>query len=367
LGVFVIGMHRSGTSAVADALGALGLTLGEPGEHMRADPANPGGFFELRRIGELNDEILAELGGRWDCPPALAEGWENRPAMTPLVRKAMTTKAALLPRERWVLKDPRITLLLPLWRRAVLDRCAAVLVVRHPMEVAWSVTLRNGIPTMTGLALWSAYNRAALYGLGGLPVYVCDYRTLLDAPLDTVADIARALADWGELDRDADLDLDAAAARIRPELRRNTWRRDSPDALDPPGEIDRLEKLLTEVAGRHDVFEPPAPPAAPWELALVSERRSNAEQLHMLTAQRSRLEAERAELTQRVSDAEAQVAELAQHVARSDASVRDIEARLQREERRAAQLAARWDRLERRFPVRVFRAVQRAGRRLRPR
>src|SRR5262249_7371679 len=263
---------------------------GAPGDLMSADPGNPGGYFELRAISDLNDELLAGLGGRWDSPPELVDGWENDPEMTPLVRRAMTTRAAHLPQDRWLVKDPRLTLLLPLWRRAVLDRCAAVLVVRNPMEVAWSVTLRNGIPTMTALALWSAYNRAALSGLGGLPVFVCTYDDLIASPLETTTAIADALVSWGELDRVPD--VEAAAALVRPDLRRDTWRRDSSAALDRPGEIDRLDKLLGELTGPHEVFEPVPPPSAPWEEALLSERRAGVENLRATAAEAVRLQSE---------------------------------------------------------------------------
>ena len=277
MGVFVIGMHRSGTSAVAASLQALGLDVGAPERLLAADAGNPAGYFELQDIGKLNDEILEWRGGRWDCPPQPVEGWELDPDVHQYYRRAAGIVSARLTRNRWVIKDPRITLLLPLWRRAVLDRCAAVVIVRSPMEVAWSLALRNGLPILTGLSLWSEYNRAALAGLGGLPVHVCTYDDLVTDPGTTLAAIASSLETWNELPAGAD--VDAAAARVRPELRRNTWPRDTPDALEIPSEIERLAKFLTDQVGAHDLFEPGHPPAAPWERALLDERRLGVSRL----------------------------------------------------------------------------------------
>ncbi|MFM8971714.1 MAG: hypothetical protein ACKOOG_03550 [Actinomycetota bacterium] len=395
MGVFVVGMHRSGTSAVAAALRDLGLDAGAETALMAADAANPAGYYEVRDIADLDDEILGLLGGRWDAPPILPDGWENDPALTPWVRKAMTTRASRLPGDRWLLKDPRVSLLLPLWRRALLDRCAAVLVVRNPMEVAWSVALRNGIPTMTGLALWAAYNRAAIRGLGGLPVYVCDYDRLVADPVAVLGDLAATLADWGEIEADPEAQ-ERAVAGIRPELRRSTWRRDTAEALERPPEIDRLAGLLAGLVGRHDVFAAPPPPEAPWEQALLAERRFGIEETRRaaaardalaverdaLTTDRDALAAERNELaaerdrlvaardalaTEQQAAAAAREDELARQIAARDAAETALAAerehgRLTRAELRRAE--TRWERLLDRRPVRVARFVRRG---LRPR
>src|SRR3954468_15718529 len=122
-------MHRSGTSAVAACLEAFGLDVGDPERLMAADAGNPAGYYEQQEIGDLNDELLAELGGGWDCPPQPSEGWELEPTMAVYHRRAASVVGKRFGSSHWLVKDPRITLLMPLWRRAVLDRCVAVLVV----------------------------------------------------------------------------------------------------------------------------------------------------------------------------------------------------------------------------------------------
>ncbi len=274
-------MHRSGTSAVAAALEALGFDVGAAERRMAADAANPAGYYELQETSDLNDEILALFGGAWDGLPQLAAGWEREPGMTPYYRRAAAIVGKRLTKDRWLIKDPRVGPLLPLWRRAVLDRCAAILIVRDPMEVAWSLALRNGMPILSGLALWSDYNRRALVGLSGLPVHVCSYDELVSSPLATVTSIRASLELWNELSADAQ--VEPAAARIQPELRRNTWPRDNADALEVPGEIERLAKFLADLAGAHSVFEPGHPPPSPWEDALLVERRTGLVRLRTAT------------------------------------------------------------------------------------
>jgi hypothetical protein len=386
VGVFVVGMHRSGTSAIAAALEALGLDVGATEQLMAADAANPAGYYELQEIGDLNDEILTALGGGWDCLPQLVDGWELEPAMTPYFRRAASIVGTRLAKNRWLIKDPRIAPLLPLWRRAVLDRCAAVLIVRDPMEVAWSLALRNGMPILTGLALWSDYNRRTLAGLSGLPVYVCSYDELISAPLATMTSIRATLASWNELSADAPVDV--AAARIQPELRRNTWPRDNVDALEVPVEIERNVKFLVDLAGAHEVFDPGHPPSSPWEQALLVERRTRivglrtaAAEAAVVIQQRDEIarereslghqlharnvefeavcEAARIEHARVVGVTEAVRARLAQ----VEADLREVQTRRRDAEKALRSSTRRLEVLERSYPIRIARAVKRLRRR----
>jgi hypothetical protein len=71
--IFVVGMHRSGTSAIARLLNLLGVDLGD--DLLPSAVDNETGFWESRRVVEANDAILATLSSRWDSPPRLPEGW----------------------------------------------------------------------------------------------------------------------------------------------------------------------------------------------------------------------------------------------------------------------------------------------------
>src|SRR5271163_926199 len=205
MSVLVVGMHRSGTSAVAAALEAAGLYAGPTAELVPASSENPEGFYELRAMADLNDEILAHLGGVLYAPPQRSGNWISDPGLDPFLRRGRELVASSYASRTFFLKDPRIALLLPFWRRVLLDRCCAVLVVRDPAEAAWSLSLRDGIPILTGLALWAEYNRSALEGLAGLPVHICHYADLVTQPKNTVEAITASLAHWAELPADADV------------------------------------------------------------------------------------------------------------------------------------------------------------------
>ena len=260
-------MHRSGTSALAGALVGLGLDPGETGSLMPADDGNPEGYFEQQPIVDLNEEILLHFGGRWDSPPVLPAHWTSEDYLA----RARHLFATLYATPHFVMKDPRVSLLLELWRAAAPSELGAVFIVRDPLQVAWSLAKRDDIPVVTGLALWSAFNRAALAGLSGLRVHVCTYRDLVERPEEVLGDIAESLRAWGELSEGAS--LSAAVARVNPELRRNTAPVSDDRRLSAPGEIDELARYIEGLVGRHDALAAACPTPGWWEAAVIDERR----------------------------------------------------------------------------------------------
>ena len=69
--VLVLGMHRSGTSAVTRVLNLLGAELGD--DLMPAGSDNPGGFWEYRGVVELHERLLANGVLHTPYDPALDE------------------------------------------------------------------------------------------------------------------------------------------------------------------------------------------------------------------------------------------------------------------------------------------------------
>ena len=323
-------MHRSGTSALAGALAGLGLDAGEAASLMAPDEGNPEGYFEQWPIVELDEEILLRFGGRWDSPPVLPANWLSEDDR----RRARDLYASLYASDHFVMKDPRATLLLELWRESAPRTPSAVFIVRDPMQVAWSLAKRDAIPVSTGLALWSAFNRAALVGLAGLRVHVCSYEDLVERPGELLAALAASLQQWGELPEDAD--VAGALTRINPELRRNVAPVSEDRRLEPPAEILALARHLADLSGRHDVFSASAPPAGWWEGALLEERR-------LLVG----------ELTREVNRLDAIVAEL---VAGNEA----LRAQSQELRDELDATSAALERLRNAAPVRAMRALGRA-------
>ena len=74
-GMVVLGMHRSGTSAVTRILNLLGADVG-PEDDLLTEYDNPSGHWESKALVACNDRILAAFGRSWDFPPWLGPDWE---------------------------------------------------------------------------------------------------------------------------------------------------------------------------------------------------------------------------------------------------------------------------------------------------
>ncbi|HJP99138.1 MAG TPA: hypothetical protein VJ862_11295, partial [Rhodanobacteraceae bacterium] len=71
--ILVLGMHRSGTSAVTRCLNLLGAEVGSkllpPAEDNRS------GFWEHAEVVAVHEELLGDLDRVWHDGRALPEGW----------------------------------------------------------------------------------------------------------------------------------------------------------------------------------------------------------------------------------------------------------------------------------------------------
>ncbi len=175
-------MHRSGTSAVAGFLAKAGFFAGEEDDLLPAAEDNPKGFFERADVNALNDALLERLGGNWDRPPGRTVVAERTPAWRPEVDEVLGTLAAEAAGRPLVLKDPRISLLLPAWLPALDDRFEVILVDRNPIDVALSVRKRDRRPLYVALALWQLYCTELLEGLAGKRVLVVRYENFVEGP-----------------------------------------------------------------------------------------------------------------------------------------------------------------------------------------
>ena len=158
--VCIAGAHRSGTSMLTRLLHACGLHLGPDSELMPAQADNPDGFWEHLGFVALNDEVLNELGGAWDLPPKADENFKHS-RLDPLSTKAQLLIEGFDSACVWGWKDPRNSLTLPFWQD-LLPRLKTLIVVRNPLEVAYSMRERNGTSYSFGLRLWEIYNRRAI-------------------------------------------------------------------------------------------------------------------------------------------------------------------------------------------------------------
>jgi hypothetical protein len=180
MAVCITGMHRSGTSMVAQGLEVCGLFLGEESALMRAAPDNPDGFWEHTQIVEINEAILSHFGGGWDWPPRVPEDWSDE-LFSYLTDRARGVLETLSKRRPFGWKDPRTSLALPFWQ-AVCPDLHVVLVVRNPLEVALSLHRRNHSSLALGLALWHEYNSRVVACVPEKALVVAHYSAFFQDP-----------------------------------------------------------------------------------------------------------------------------------------------------------------------------------------
>jgi hypothetical protein len=154
--VAVLGMHRSGTSSVAGALVCLGGAA--PLHLMRPEPDNERGFWESPVIMALNEEVLAAGGSHWLDWRKFDYARINCSVADALRERAKATLAAEFGEAGIpVIKDPRMCRLMRFWAPAFEEMgwsMRAVLPLRSPLEVAWSLKRRNGVSDSLGCLLW---------------------------------------------------------------------------------------------------------------------------------------------------------------------------------------------------------------------
>lgn len=194
--LLVLGMHRSGTSAFAGALNALGVPMGN---HLMAPAVdNPKGFWENEDAVAINDALLDALDRRWDDVRAMPEGWQASAA----AQTARDAIRAWVEREfsgdvLWALKDPRLCRTAPLWRDVLRDmgiEPVFALVVRHPEEVAASLAARSGVAMPeTAHLLWLHHLVDAEVASRGCRRHLLTYAALLADWQGVLRDLAVTL------------------------------------------------------------------------------------------------------------------------------------------------------------------------------
>jgi len=194
--IIVLGMHRSGTSALAGTLDHLGVDFGPTLSAGASD--NELGFWEHAELVQLDEWVLQVLGASWEDACVLpAEWWKSEPVHP--VRQAIADilEHDFSRSELWGLKDPRLCRLLPLWNAVLAEsgcKPLYVIVFRHPRAVAASLMKRDGFPSDKSHLLWLRYNLDAEHWTRGYRRVFMGYDDLLDNWRVAAAQIQGALA-----------------------------------------------------------------------------------------------------------------------------------------------------------------------------
>ncbi len=191
--VVVLGMHRSGTSALTGLLQLMGLWAGGEDDFPLADDHNQAGYWEHRGVWSVDEVILQTLGASWSEVADLDLSRLEEGVRARLRERAREIVRDLDGHGSWVIKDPRLCLLFPFWRE-VLENPFCILIYREPLPVARSLAARDEFPVPYGIALWEKYTLEALTSTRGLPRILISHRELMADPESTLRRLHQHLA-----------------------------------------------------------------------------------------------------------------------------------------------------------------------------
>ncbi|MBV1871980.1 MAG: glycosyltransferase [Gammaproteobacteria bacterium] len=192
----ILGMHRSGTSAISRAMGVFGASHGDN----LLEPVagiNDKGFWEDADIVQLNADLMAEVGLDWHSlkPLVLSD-------LSVLRAKGYFDKAKNLLAEKmdgypiFAFKDPRVSKCLLFWKEVFSEskiNLVYILAVRNPFSVASSLHKRDGFSQSKSFYLWLDHVLSALSGSKGQNSIVVDYDNLVTLTDNELTRLAKKL------------------------------------------------------------------------------------------------------------------------------------------------------------------------------
>lgn len=191
---FVLGLHRSGSSATAGVLHHLGANMGD--DLLPPSLCNIRGFFENVHFVNLNDEILRTAGGSWDSPLNSKCIRDTKDSFDTEIRELISSQLKPV----WGVKDPRFLLTFELWRpyfEAIAD-ITYVFVHRPFASSVVSLANRDGLSVETAAQILGSY----LYRFQTYKktlenekqdIIEVNYENLLDNPEPFVSEINRRM------------------------------------------------------------------------------------------------------------------------------------------------------------------------------
>jgi hypothetical protein len=224
--VLVLGMHRSGTSALTRIINLMGFSA--PKTLMAATEANEAGFWESEVFMDLDERILKACGHKWSSRKRMREdvmAVARRTGLLDEVRRALADEYGDAP--DIVLKDPRISRLMAIYEPVLKEagyRIVPLLALRNPVEVAASLTKRDGFDLGKGLGIWLRYTLDSEIATRGRSRTVISFDGLIADWRGTMDRAGCQLGEqWPELPSESLAEIDGT---LKPNLRHH--------ALPPP-------------------------------------------------------------------------------------------------------------------------------------
>jgi hypothetical protein len=241
--VIIGGMHRSGTSMVANILHLSGVYLGDPDLMLGASKDNQKGHWENIYFLDLNERILAKLGAGWDFICNLTDGWEKSTSLDPLRQQANHLISKFKGYSFWGWKDPRNTVLASFWH-SLLPTAKFIICLRNPAEVAQSLFKRNNFSKAASYHLWKSYYQVFLESTEKKDYIITHYDSWFYNPH---AELSR-LGEFLGLPLSESI-IAESCKEISYSLRHDRVDSERFQELDVPNEVKRLYQELCQEAG----------------------------------------------------------------------------------------------------------------------
>jgi hypothetical protein len=214
--IMVLGMHRSGTSALTRTISLLGAEL--PKKLISKDNNNPTGYWEPAALNALNDRMLAEAGSRWDDWRAfdMADLAKSR-AQFYRAEIASILEEEYGDARLFVLKEPRISRFAPFYAailKSMKINVCYVLTGRNPLSVIASLGRRDGFTSGFGALLWLRHELEAERATRGKPRVFLSYEAIMQNWRSEIEKMTATLAiNWLHTVDDVAVQVDAYLSR----------------------------------------------------------------------------------------------------------------------------------------------------------
>jgi hypothetical protein len=179
--LLVLGMHRSGTSAVARVTNLLGADL--PRVVMGPNRGNERGHWEPERLVACHDRLLQRLGSRWNDWQRLDTVGLSADTLADFKRELSELIDADYSQSRFfVLKEPRLCRLVPFYAQLLREKDIEpryLLAVRNPLAVIHSLSDRDGIWPGRVALLWLRHALDAEYATRNASRAIVSFEHLL--------------------------------------------------------------------------------------------------------------------------------------------------------------------------------------------
>ncbi|MBC7284277.1 glycoside hydrolase family 99-like domain-containing protein [Hoeflea sp.] len=212
--MLILGMHRSGTSAITRLVSMLGASL--PKRMLGANPGNEAGHWEPERLIAYHDQMLAGLGSNWhDWAPLDLKtmAFEKREQIAIDIGDIIAEDFGFSP--LFVVKEPRIARFAGFFCQALAQRAIgikAIVMFRNPLDVIDSLMARQTIwpadhDRSDAALLWLSHTLDTEHAARGLPHAFASYEAIMADPvsvmerlvgtlgLDTPISVAEAASD----------------------------------------------------------------------------------------------------------------------------------------------------------------------------